>query len=108
MPIHSPRDRSRARQQILIDIARRIQRLKHGASQAGNELHESRIAMSMPSEELLAVNDALAALVGARSPKAAEVVQAAALKKCPRLAKCSLPSPGVVPPQPWGLLAVRG
>ncbi len=63
-----------AMQQILIDIARRKQRLKHGASQAGNELHESRIAMSMPSEELLAVNDALAALA-LEDPKAAEVVR---------------------------------
>jgi len=49
-----------AMQQILIDIARRKQRLKHGASLSGEELHESRIAMSVPSEELLAVNDALA------------------------------------------------
>ncbi len=49
-----------AMQQILIDIARRKQRLKHGASLIGEELHESRIAMSVPSEELLAVNDALA------------------------------------------------
>src|SRR5262245_38170979 len=48
-----------AMQQILIDIARRKQRLKHGANQIGEELHESRIAMSVPSEELLAVNDAL-------------------------------------------------
>jgi RNA polymerase sigma factor (TIGR02999 family) len=51
-----------AMQQILIDIARRKQRLKHGANLIGDELHESRIAMSVPSEELLAVNDALAAL----------------------------------------------
>ena len=51
-----------AMQQILIDIARRKQRLKHGANLIGDELHESRIAMSVPSEELLAVNDALATL----------------------------------------------
>lgn len=63
-----------AMQQILIDIARRKQRLKHGANQAGEELHESRIAMSVPSEELLAVNDALAALA-LEDPQAAEVVQ---------------------------------
>ena len=63
-----------AMQQILIDIARRKQRLKHGANQAGDELHESRIAMSVPSEELLAVNDALAALA-LEEPQAAEVVQ---------------------------------
>src|SRR5882762_8293829 len=63
-----------AMQQILIDNARRKQRLKHGANQAGEELHESRIAVSVPSEELLAVNDALAALA-LEHPEAAEVVQ---------------------------------
>src|SRR6185436_121889 len=63
-----------AMQQILIDIARRKQRLKHGANQAGDELHESPIAMTVPSEELLAVNDALAALA-VEDPQAAEVVQ---------------------------------
>ena len=63
-----------AMQQILIDIARRKQRLKYGANLAGEELHESRVAMSVPSEELLAVNDALAALA-LEDPQAAEVVQ---------------------------------
>jgi len=63
-----------AMQQILIDIARRKQRLKHGANVVGEELHESRIAMSVPSEELLAVNDALAALAR-EDPQAAEVVR---------------------------------
>ena len=63
-----------AMQQILIDIARRKQRLKHGANQLGEELHESRIAMSVPSEELLAVNDALATLA-LEDPQAAEVVR---------------------------------
>jgi len=63
-----------AMQQILIDNARRKQRLKHGANQTGDELHESRIAMTVPSEELLAVNDALAALA-LEDPEAAEVVQ---------------------------------
>ena len=48
-----------AMQQILIDIARRKQRLKHGANLVGDELHESRIAMAVPSEELPAVNDAV-------------------------------------------------
>ena len=62
-----------AMQQILIDIARRKQRLKHGASPTREELHESRIAMSVPSEELLAVNDALAALT-LEDPQAAEAV----------------------------------
>jgi len=63
-----------AMQQILIDNARRKQRLKHGANQACEELHESRIAVSAPSEEFLAVNDALAALA-LEDPQAAEVVQ---------------------------------
>jgi RNA polymerase sigma factor (TIGR02999 family) len=48
-----------AMQQILIDNARRKQRLKHGANQAGDELHESRIAMTVPSEELLAVKEGI-------------------------------------------------
>ena len=63
-----------AMQQILIDNARRKHRLKHGGDLAGEELHESRIAVSVPSEELLAVNDALAALA-LEDPQAAEVVQ---------------------------------
>jgi RNA polymerase sigma factor (TIGR02999 family) len=63
-----------AMQQILIDVARRKQRLKHGANLIGDELHESRIAMAVPSEELLAVHDALAALT-LEDPQAAEVVQ---------------------------------
>ena len=63
-----------AMQQILIDNARRKQRLKHGGNAVGEELHESRIAMSVPSEELLAVNDALATLT-IEDPQAAEVVR---------------------------------
>ena len=63
-----------AMQQILIDSARRKQRVKHGANQIGDELHESRIGVSAPSEELLAVNDALATLA-LEDPQAAEVVQ---------------------------------
>jgi len=63
-----------AMQQILIDNARRKQRLKHGANLAAEELHESRIAASVPSEELLAVNDALKELAQ-EDPQAAEVVQ---------------------------------
>ena len=35
-------------QQILIDNARRKQRVKHGANQVGEELHESRIAVAVP------------------------------------------------------------
>jgi RNA polymerase sigma factor (TIGR02999 family) len=65
---------TRAMQRILIDVARRKRRLKHGANLIGDELHESRIAMAVPPEELLAVNDALAALA-LEDPQAAEVVQ---------------------------------
>ena len=63
-----------AMQQILIDNARRKQRLKHGANQIGEELHESRIAVAVPSDELLAVDEALAALAR-EDPETAEVVQ---------------------------------
>jgi RNA polymerase sigma factor (TIGR02999 family) len=63
-----------AMQQILVDNARRKQRLKHGGNLVGEELHESRITMTVPSEELLAVNEALAALA-LEDPQAAEVVQ---------------------------------
>jgi RNA polymerase sigma factor (TIGR02999 family) len=63
-----------AMQQILVDNARRKQRVKHGANLTGDELHESRIAMAVPSEELLAVNDALESLA-LEDPVAAEVVQ---------------------------------
>jgi RNA polymerase sigma factor (TIGR02999 family) len=63
-----------AMQQILIDNARRKQRLKHGAGQTADELDESRIAVASTSEELLAVNDALAVLAR-EDPQAADVVQ---------------------------------
>ena len=63
-----------AMQQILIDVARRKQRVKHGGGLMGEELHESCIGTSVPSEELLAVNDALAALAR-KDPEAAEVVR---------------------------------
>lgn len=63
-----------AMQQVLIDNARRKQRLKHGGNQVGEELHESRIAVAVPSEELLAVDEALVALAR-EDPEAAEVVQ---------------------------------
>ncbi len=63
-----------AMRQILVDNARRKQRLKHGSGLAGEELHESRIAISAPPDELLAVNDALAALA-LEDPQGAEVVR---------------------------------
>jgi len=63
-----------AMRQILIDNARRKLRPKHGGDLVGEELHASRIAVSVPSEELVAVNDALAALA-LEDPQAAEVVE---------------------------------
>ena len=63
-----------AMRQILIDNARRKLRPKHGGDLISEELHASRIAVSVPSEELLAVNDALAALA-LEDPQAAEVVE---------------------------------
>lgn len=63
-----------AMQQILIDAARRKQRLKHGANAVREELEESRLAMAVPAEELLAVHDALAALT-LEDAEAAEVVR---------------------------------
>ena len=63
-----------AMQRILIDNARRKQRIKRGADWVGEELHESRIAVSVPSDELLAVDEALTALVR-EDPEAAEVVR---------------------------------
>ena len=63
-----------AMQQILVDDARRKQRVKHGGHLAGVEFHESRIAVFVPPYELLAVSDALAAL-GREDPQAAEVVR---------------------------------
>lgn len=63
-----------AMQRILIDIARRKQRLKHGANLIDDEMHESRIVMAVLSEELLAVSDALESLA-LEDPLAAEVVQ---------------------------------
>jgi RNA polymerase sigma factor (TIGR02999 family) len=63
-----------AMQQILVDNARRKQRLKRGGNQTGEELHESRIATSVPSDELLAVNDALVTLA-LEDPATAQVVQ---------------------------------
>jgi RNA polymerase sigma factor (TIGR02999 family) len=63
-----------AMQQILIDNARRKQRPKHGSNQPIEELDESRLALAVPSEELLAVNDALVALT-LEDPQAAAVVR---------------------------------
>jgi RNA polymerase sigma factor (TIGR02999 family) len=63
-----------AMQQILIDVARRKQTQKHGANRVGEELHESRIALVVPSQELLAVNEALTVLEQ-EDARAAEIVR---------------------------------
>lgn len=63
-----------AMQQILIDKARHKQRLKRGANPVGEELDESRIPVAVPSEELLAVDEALSALAR-EDAEAAEVVR---------------------------------
>ncbi len=63
-----------AMQQILIDKARRKARTRHGSDQVHEELEESGPAVAVPSEELLAVNDALESLA-LEAPLAAEVVR---------------------------------
>jgi len=63
-----------AMRRILIDKARRKASLKRGFDQPLEELHESRIELTAPSDEILAVHEALDAL-------AAEDAMAAAVVK---------------------------
>ncbi len=63
-----------AMRRILIDKARQKASLKRGQEQAVEELHESRIEMTAPADEILAVHDALDAL-SAQDATAAEVVK---------------------------------
>src|SRR5262245_54948839 len=63
-----------AMRRILIDQARRKASQKRGENQPAEELHESRIELSAPSQEILAVHDALDALE-AEDRLAAEVVK---------------------------------
>jgi RNA polymerase sigma factor (TIGR02999 family) len=63
-----------AMRRILIDKARRKASEKRGGDQPREELHESRIELRAPSDEILAVHDALDALA-AEDPTAAEVVK---------------------------------
>src|SRR5436309_5720587 len=63
-----------AMRRILIDKARRKSSLKRGANQELEELHESRIELRAPVDEMLAVHEALDAL-GGEDPLAAEVVK---------------------------------
>ena len=63
-----------AMRRILIDKARHKASLKRGMDQPLEELHESRIELSAPADEILAVHDALDALAVADAT-AAEVVK---------------------------------
>jgi RNA polymerase sigma factor (TIGR02999 family) len=63
-----------AMRRILIDKARRKASHKRGADPGREELHESRIELHAPSDEILAVHDALDALA-AEDPAAAAVVK---------------------------------
>jgi len=63
-----------AMRRILIDRARRKSSLKRGANLPLEELHESRIELRAPVDEMLAVHEALDAL-GGEDPLAAEVVK---------------------------------
>jgi RNA polymerase sigma factor (TIGR02999 family) len=63
-----------AMRRVLIDRARRKAAQKRGANQRAEELHESRIELAAPSDEILAVHDALDQLA-AEDPTAAEIVK---------------------------------
>jgi len=63
-----------AMRRILIDKARHKASLKRGLDQPVEELHESRIEMAAPSDEILAVHEALDALA-AQDATAAQVVK---------------------------------
>jgi RNA polymerase sigma factor (TIGR02999 family) len=63
-----------AMRRILIDQARRKASQKRGGAQPREELHESKIELHAPSDEILAVHDALDSLA-AEEPLAAEVVK---------------------------------
>ena len=63
-----------AMRRILIDKARHKASLKGGEAQPREELHESRIEMAAPADEILAVHEALDALT-AEDAMAANVVK---------------------------------
>ena len=63
-----------AMRRILIDQARRKSSLKRGVNPSAEELHESRIELAAPSDEIFAVHDALDALA-ATDAMAAQVVK---------------------------------
>jgi RNA polymerase sigma factor (TIGR02999 family) len=59
-----------AMRRILVDTARRKNRVKHGGEQARVDLHEAEIACQVPSDELLALDEALSRLAAEDPPKA--------------------------------------
>jgi RNA polymerase sigma factor (TIGR02999 family) len=63
-----------AMRRVLIDQVRRKSSAKRGANPPVEELHESRIEFAAPSEEILAVHDALDRLA-IEDPTAGEVVK---------------------------------
>jgi RNA polymerase sigma factor (TIGR02999 family) len=63
-----------AMRRILIDHARTKAAQKRGAGQLHEELHDSRIELAAPPDEVLAVNEALDALA-IEDPAAAQVVK---------------------------------
>jgi RNA polymerase sigma factor (TIGR02999 family) len=63
-----------AMRRILIEAARRKSSLKRGGSAERTELHESHIIQQAPSEEMLAVDEALD-LLAAENPTAANLVK---------------------------------
>ncbi len=63
-----------AMRRILVEVARRKQRLKHGGELARKELAEQAIGLPVPAEELLAVDEALCKLESS-NPQAAQLVK---------------------------------
>lgn len=63
-----------AMRRILVDAARRKRSLKRGGSVERTDLHESLLIQNAPSEEMLAVNEALD-LLAAENPTAADLVK---------------------------------
>jgi RNA polymerase sigma factor (TIGR02999 family) len=63
-----------AMRRILVDAARRKRSLKRGGSALREELDESHLVQQVPSEEMLAVDEALD-LLAAANPPAADLVK---------------------------------
>jgi len=63
-----------AMRRILVESARRKRSLKRGALAPKEELHESRLAQNAPTDEMLAVDEALN-LLSVKDPVAADLVK---------------------------------